>query len=334
MDKPLAISVIAVGLIAGLVFNRLSSPGDSCTIFTVQKGEQVYFASNEDWHSGDLYLGFSPGTSGSYGVMKIGYMVDGVLGFQSAINDQGLAWAINSIPATKMTYEQDKQYNIDEDNYFSMLEHEVASVEEAVALAEKFEFWADMKMQIHIADKSGVAVVISPGAQGKLVYSWKPSGDGHLISTNFNLANPTSGYQDGRYETVEEMLEDLDTQDLGHKASDILNKVSLNTLTTYTMISSVTDLSSGDSVFYYMSQFDEAARFNIYEQIKKEERVVSMREMFSDVTVAAGDKAYRSFELRFTLAKAAVIATGICVVVGIIIIARMKTRQRKQRNRP
>lgn len=293
MKKIIAMTIIIVGLVTGLVFQELANPGNSCTIFTVQDGDQVLFNSNEDWHSGELYLGFSASNSGANGVMRIGYLIDGTVNFQSAINDQGLAWAINSVPSKKLEYDSGKKYDIANDNFFSMLSDDTATVAEAVALAQEFKFWDEMAMQIHIADKTGAAVVISPGADGKLAYTWKEEGDGNLISTNFNRAIPSSGYQDGRYETVAEMLQNRNDQDLAWLGADILEKVSLHTLTTFTMISSVTDLTNGETMFFYMSQFNEAAQFNMFDEIKKGDRIISMREMFSAATVAAGDKDYQ-----------------------------------------
>lgn len=332
--KKIAIIVLSlVVLMAGTTFNRMANPRDSCTIFTVQDDNQVYFASNEDWHESELFLGFSKATASSYGAMRIGYLVDGNVNFQSAINSAGLAWAVNSVPKARLNYETEMTYDLKTDNFFAMLINETATVTEAIELARQFDFGDEMSFQIHLADKSGNAVVISPDGTGKLGFTTKEAKTGYLISTNFNRSNPDSGIHDGRYETVAQQLESRYSGEPLSYLSGIIEAVSIHSLTTYTMISSVTNLVSGESVFYYMSQFDEAATFNFYEEMDRGDRIVSMREFYSEATVDAGDQAYRSFERRFFLAIGAVIVTGVLATgaIVILIVRRLKKRARNQR---
>ncbi len=330
MKKIAIIALVLAVLVAIGLFNRLDNPQDSCTIFTVQDNDQVYFASNEDWHESELFLGFSRATATSYGAMRIGYLIDGNVNFQSAINSVGLAWAVNSVPKAKLSYDQEMTYDLETDNFFAMLINDTATVSEAIELARQFDFGDEMSFQIHIADKSGNAVVISPDGNGSLGFTIKEPGQEYLISTNFNRANPDSGIHDGRYETVTQLLDSRYNGEPLSYLSRIIETVSIHTLTTYTMISSVTNLVSGESVFYYMSQFDEAATFNFYEEMNRGDRIISMREFFSEATVTAGDQAYRSFERRFFLAIGAVIGGGVLAasVIVILIVKKVKKRNR------
>lgn len=330
MKKIALIALALVVLMAAGLFNRLDNPQDSCTIFTVQDDDQVHFASNEDWHESELYLGFSRATASRYGAMRIGYLIDGKVNFQSAINSEGLAWAVNSVPQAKLSYDKKMTYDLETDNFFAMLINETATVNEAIELAKQFDFGTEMSFQIHIADKSGNAVVISPDGKGGLGYTLKEPGTGYLISTNFNRANPDSGIHDGRYETVTQQLDDRYTGEPISYLSKIIEAVSIHSLTTYTMISSVTNLVTGESAFYYMSQFEEPATFNFYEEMNRGDRIVSMREFFSAATVAAGDKAYRSFERRFFLAIGAVIFVGSGAAVAVLILIIRKLKKRNQ----
>ena len=46
--------------------------------------------------------------------------------------------------------------------YFSTITHYARTVEDAIALSRQFDFGTSMELQIHIADSTGDAVIISP----------------------------------------------------------------------------------------------------------------------------------------------------------------------------
>ena len=66
-----------------------------------------------------------------------------------------------------------------------------------------------MTYQIHLADASGDAVVISAGPDGEVAYTRKLPGNGYLVSTNFNLANPGNGTKSWRYDKATALLAEL-----------------------------------------------------------------------------------------------------------------------------
>lgn len=71
----------------------------TCTIFTVVLNETVLFGNNEDWHSPDPMIGFYPASPDGYGSVHVGFRhSDGSIEFGGAMNDQGLAWDVNSLP--------------------------------------------------------------------------------------------------------------------------------------------------------------------------------------------------------------------------------------------
>lgn len=90
-----------------------------------------------------------------------------------------------------------------------------ATVEEVINIAKshyRYNWGIPMKYQIFIADATGDAVVICVGTDGELAFTRKPEGDGFLISTNFNRANPDNyygSYPCWRYSTAQTMLQEL-----------------------------------------------------------------------------------------------------------------------------
>lgn len=69
--------------------------------------------------------------------------------------------------------------------------------------------------QVHLADATGDAVVISAGKDGELAFTRKQKGDKYLISTNFNVANPENcyNYPCWRYDIGAEMMDEIDDVD-------------------------------------------------------------------------------------------------------------------------
>lgn len=312
-----------------------STKPHSCTIFTAVQGGTVLFGDNWDYHEGDLIIGYFPPSTEGYGSIHFGYMEgegsDSYTSYQRAVNDQGLAWAVNSIPKGKLNPHPEKPYSYTEDEFLYTILKKAVTVEEAIRIAQKFDFGDSMIAQIHIADASGNAVVIGPGRDGEIAFTRKPAGESYLLSTNFNLAIPEKGPVDFRWDTASSMLNSLsESQTLTPEfAGEILNAVHLRTLTTHTLHSNVIDLKNGDIYIYYMSQYDEVVKLNIADELAKGQRVIEVRSLFPSDIAEAGDASYRSFETRFRVVQVAVILLGLGIVILGFTIAIRKIGKRK-----
>jgi len=306
-----------------------SAKPHSCTIFTVVQGETVLFGDNFDYHEGDLVIGFYPPSANAYGSIHFGYKKGEGQSYQRVVNDQGLAWAVNSVPKGKLNPHPEKPYSYIEDEFLYTISKQAATVEEAIRIAEYFDFGGDREVQIHIADASGDAVVIGPGRDGEIAFTRKPAGEGYLLSTNFNLAIPEKGPVDFRWDTASSKLETLSiSQNLTPEfAGEILDAVHLRTLTTHTLTSNVIDLKNGDIYIYYMSQYDEPVKLNIADELAKGQRVIETRSLFPTDIAEAGDASYYAFETRFFAAIAIVILSGLGLVGGgmLWIVKKLKS---------
>ncbi len=309
----------------------------NCTIFTAVQGETVLYGNNEDSHFKNLVIGISPPTVNSFGSIHFGSRrSDGSVVYEGAVNDQGLSWDVNSTPRAKLTSYPEKPYYLGAENFLTKMTKEIASVEEAIQLAKTYDFGEALESQIHIADRTGDAVVISGGLDGEITFTRKDPGDGYLLSTNFNRAT-NKGPVDFRWETASAMLDALDsgTALTPAYAGEILDKVHLYTLTTYTLYSNIIDLQNNKVYLFYMSQYDEMAEIDMKEAFSKGGRVVDMRDFFSPETVKAGDAAYQRFENRFTAVKVGVVAVGVLLLVGgsILIIRFIRKRSSHSTNK-
>lgn len=308
---------------------------NNCTIFTASNENNTIYANNEDTHFGELIIGFFPAANNEYGSIHFGYLIDKVQSFQGAVNDRGLIWDVNSVPKTKMNPHPERTYSQGKDNYFTMLSKRIASVEEAIQLSHEFDFGDSMSMQIHIADSSGDAVVIGPGPDGEIAYTRKGEGNRFLVSTNFSLADDGKN-KCWRYDAAVDMLESVgDAAYSIDYISEIVEKVHLRTITSFTLYSNIVDLTNKKVYIYYMSQYDERIEFDIDEELSKGKRVINMSTLFSNDTVKKGDEDYRRFETRFTVYKISVIVIAVLFVSGavlLIILLKKKIKKKKKKS--
>jgi hypothetical protein len=131
-----------------------------------------------------------------------------------------------------------------------------------------------MHDQTQFADASGDAVIISAGADGELVFTRKPRGDGFLVSTNFNVANPANGfgYPCWRYETATKQLSGLVSREgelTAEDAAAVLDAVHTEGGSSWTLESLVADLPNRIVYLYYFHQFDRPIVLNVAEEIAR-----------------------------------------------------------------
>lgn len=102
-------------------------------------------------------------------------------------------------------------------------------------------------------------------------FARKPAGDGFLVSTNFNVINPSHGYgQDSRYGTVQRRLSQLVKREgelTAQDAASVLDAVHSGGGTSWTIESLLADLPNGVVYLYYFHQFDKPIVLNVAEEI-------------------------------------------------------------------
>jgi hypothetical protein len=112
-------------------------------------------------------------------------------------------------------------------------------------------------------------------------------------------------------------------------ALNILEAVQLRSITSLTLYSNLLDLKNNKIYLHYMAQFNEAAVIDMEEEFSKSQRVLEMREFFSPETAAAGDANYRSFANRLLMIETVVIAVGILLVLGMVILIARKVQKKE-----
>lgn len=266
-----------------------AEPVSGCSVFTVSKGEQVFFGGNDDSTKTDSYYWVDPGDDNHYGAIWTG-MPDNV---QQGVNEKGLAYDANGLPRVDTNPHPEREpvpgsYSA----YPVQILHECATVKEVIAWVNAHQWHSYMHDQMHFADASGDAVIISAGTDGEVVYTRKPQGDGYLVSTNFNVANPNNGsYPCWRYATAKDLLGKLVRREgelTAKDAAHVLDAVHGDGRQGWTVESMVADLPHGIVYLYYFYQFDRPVVLNVAEEIASRRAAGPLSRLFpADVKLEA-----------------------------------------------
>jgi hypothetical protein len=226
-----SILILCLGLIVSFYPTTRSEPnfnpriGDTCTIFTVSSGNTTFFGNNEDWGLNKAYMWcipaqristFSNGERDIYGAIFLGFDnnlndFEGVDGWeQGGMNEYGLCFDVNGLPDYPLNHGHDKIYPYT-NHVLAQALWECKNVSEVIAWYGDHK-WDVMGGQVHYADASGDAVVVSASPTGEWAFTRINSSDAcsYLVSTNFNLANPENGqFPCDRFDVATQMLEEI-----------------------------------------------------------------------------------------------------------------------------
>ncbi|UCF83518.1 MAG: hypothetical protein JSV50_20505 [Desulfobacteraceae bacterium] len=218
-----------------------------CTVFTISKGEQVFFGGNDDYINPDSYYWIDPGDAQNYEAIWIG-QPDNV---QQGVNEQGLASDANGLPRVDVNPQTERiPVSGSYTSYPIHILHECTNVEEVITWVNTHQWHSYMHDQMQFADATGDAVIISAETDGEVVFTRKPPGDGFLVSTNFNIANPANGfsYPCWRYDRAQELLGQLVNHGgklTAQDAATVLDAVHQQGGASWTISSLVADLPNG-----------------------------------------------------------------------------------------
>jgi len=326
-----AVVLSSILIIASQIINRKKAvdpvPG-SCTIFSASVGDKVLFGNNEDYYKPKTYLWTDPATDENYGCVYVGFKD---YSHQGGINEKGLCFDANALPKSKINIHSElatpPSYEPPYDDYMMwipvLILRKAATVEEAIAIAKKYERknWypdsGNIKYQLNFADANGDAVIMSVDKNGELAFTRKEKGDSYLISTNFNRANPENAqqYPCKRYNKAEEMLEEIDNESelTVDYFKSILESVHQKGIFSTTLYSNIFDLKNRVIYLYHWHQYDEVVVLKVDEELAKSNKMIRIKDLFSQETVVNGSKEYIGLILLLSIIIIA--GTGVMVVI-------------------
>lgn len=252
---------------------------NSCTIFSVNHSNKAFFGNNEDYFLKGTYMWLAPsqeittpnGSIITYGGVGFGFKynddpADGHI--QGGMNDQGLCLDGNGLPIVDLNPHPEL-----EPKYTSLAAQilmECQNVSEVIDWFLSHYLGDSWGCQVHIADASGDAVVVSVGLEGEFNFTRKVNSN-YLVSTNFNLVNYDNGYYPcDRYTTACNMLEDITSEEnlTVDACRDILDSVHMEG-DFATKYSNIFDLVNQNCYLFYNHDFNHRFAFNLGEELAK-----------------------------------------------------------------
>ena len=303
-------TTIALFLAAVFILNSTGMAA-ACTIFTVSEDGVVLFGNNEDYTNPNTYYWVEPAQDGYYGGVYFGF--DNFWP-QGGINEKGLSFDINSLPETPMIDHSELPYPDTYEGY-SIL-RSCATVDEAIAHVRQFNWGPAMWGQIHVADATGDAVVIGPGPDGELTFSRKGAGNGYLISTNFNVADPAGQESEcQRYQKADELLKKvgISEQLTPEYVKQVLDATHQESADTNTLYSTIYDLKRGIILVYYFHQFEEVVELNVKDLLDNKPEPVQLSSLFSESVVENAESVISRYRFLNTLG-------NILEILGIVAV--------------
>jgi len=310
--------------------SRCDPPPRGCTIFSVSLDDRVFFGGNGDWINFDgNYYWVDAGSQTRYGAIYFGVPEN----VQQGFNEKGLAYDSNGLPPEPVTsHSGRKPVYGGHSSYFIRILQECATVDEVIAWVQEHQWHEAMHYQMHFADAVGDAVVISAGPDGKVAFTRKPDGDGFLVSTNFNVANPSNGsFPCWRYDLATEMLAGIDDGEelTAEWAASILDAVHVESASSWTVISVIGDLPKGLVYVYLFHQFDVPIILNVAEEIARAPDPGPLRDIFPSETVNRVDQAYHRLIARGTRCNAVGftwLGSVVASLVALLLVVRSERR--------
>ncbi len=256
--------------------------GLTCTIFNAARKGLVLVGNTEDLPATDSFIYFMPGEKGKHGVAYVGFERYGV---QGAMNDQGLFLDFNALNYPKMNAHPDKP-GFGKDQWMFIVAMETCgTVEEVISLFTTHNLAGWNCFQAQFVDKTGASVVMGPDKNGEL-FVIRKQGE-FQVSTNFSLANPEFGarsYPCPRYKIATEMLQNMKELSVDYFRSILAAVHAEGEIPT--AYANICDLTNGDFYLYNYHNFEEVARFNVAEELKKGKHFFKMAALFPRKTNA------------------------------------------------
>lgn len=268
------------------------SDGRHCTVLTVSQGDRVFFGANDDYTNRDQTYWVDPGGTTHHGAIYFG-KPDNV---QQGFNEKGLAYDANGLPTMPVT-SHPGQEPVDGGytSYPIQILRQCATVEEVIAWVQEHRWHTAMRDQLHFADATGDAVVISAGPDGEVAFARKPDGDSFLVSTNFNVANPSNGeHPCWRYSRAHEMLSRIKSQEelTAERVASIMDAVHLESRSGWTLHTMVADLPQRLVYSYVMFRYDAPIVLDVAAEIARAPAPGPLSALFPPETVSRADQAY------------------------------------------
>ncbi|MRR20715.1 hypothetical protein EG827_11070, partial [bacterium] len=309
-----------------------AQPPQGCSVVSFSKGDSIFFAGNDDYINPDSYYWVEKGDSTRLGVVWIGQPDNP----QQGINEKGLAYDSNGLPRVEVNPHRERMPYKGEyyHQYLMQIMHECSTVAEVIGWVGLHQRPPYMHDQMHFADKTGDAVIISAGKDGEIVFTRKTTGDGFLVSTNFNVANPSNGYgyPCWRYDRAGEMLGKLldgEARVTSRDITGVMDAVHVSNGSGWTIETMVADLVNGLVYIYFFYQYDRPLILNVSQELANPREPGPLSMLFPQDVRDEAARRYKKARMNIIADKVIGISWPALVVISLILLFTVCTGPRK-----
>ncbi len=264
---------------SGLIFR-----GRRCTVFYASDGHMTLAGNNEDSNFLSTNILFLPAEEGKFGRVYFG---SDVARFpQGGMNQRGLFFDAAALDEVTVVPRDPTKPAIKGQLILKAME-ECSTVEEVRRLFTSYDFSGPMNGHYLVGDKDGNSMVI----EGQTFIMKKGR---YQIITNFSQSKtPPEKTTDYRYKIASQLLEQTATIsiDLFRRVLNATHFEQSHGEMNTTLYSYICDLKKGDIYLYNFHNFEESAKINLEEELKKGRRMCSILSFFPYMTYA--ERSYR-----------------------------------------
>jgi hypothetical protein len=285
-----------------------TSPVNACSFFMIHDGTQVLAGNNEDYWDSDTWVWYVPADKTKHGCVFLGY---GNRSPQGGMNDQGLFFDYAATDLNPITGSSQKPtYN---GNFIYKVMRECATVEEALAVYDRYNLAFMAKAQVLICDATGDSVII----EGDAVL--RKQGN-YQITTNFYQSHVKNGrIPCERYKSMDRMLsaENEASVDLVLKTLAAVHQEGPIS----TQYSNICDLVNLRVYLYHFHNFQEVVTIDLREELAKGKHESRIRDLFNESFAARTYRLKRESKLNSKppITIIALRSSTITLVIGSLI---------------
>jgi len=323
-------------IIAGLILLVQLPTTTACTVITATSNDVVLFGYNED-RSLDQFdqlstIKFIPATNDTLGYMAIIATEPGIFSLRVGMNERGVVISGNGLEPTIVTPHPERPFSWRYHSFYNLVLNYCSNISQVKALAQNFDFGSPMGFQAHIADSSGAAIVVSPGADGEIAITEKTSS--FLISTNENREAISEGAYDARQKMATGVIEKSSVID-HQKVITVLDAIHQEGPDAVTYYSTIFDLTHKLVYLYLVHDFTKEVVLNISEEMTLGEHSYNLSDLFvnGQQTLDRAEQALIRFQLITTIIRILAVALVLLVTgnLGMYLFKNLRNDQRTER---
>ena len=270
-----------LSIIILLPFLLQASISNSCTVITTSSNLGNWFGYNEDRPIEDFddstKIRFYTHNENLYSHMEVTAEKNNLFSIRVGINEKGVAISGNGLPDTPLIDHPEKQYSWNSHSLYRLILQNCENISDAKQIIQNFNFGPSMAYQVHISDRYGNAIVVSPGLNKEIVITEKS--DPYFVSTNVNRNDIENGVDDPRTNLAINTI--INSENLTKSTLlSTLSNIHAENFEAITFYSVIFDLKNLIMYFYLMHDFSKEVKLNLTQELLLGDHYYELKDLF------------------------------------------------------